>query len=74
MSKRLEELEEVQENFMAILKIAIDKMNKKPIKKVQTLREVYLNQFVNINETVLRGIYDDRQRNLRKQQRGKTGL
>lgn len=74
MSKRLEELEEVQENFMAILKIAIDKMNKKPMKKVQTLREVYLNQFVNINETVLRGIYDDRQRNLRKEQRRKTGL
>lgn len=73
MHKETEELIRVQENCSDLLQIAVDKMNRSPVRFSQTLREVYLNQFVNINEQQLKGIYNDRQRDIRKIQRRKTG-
>lgn len=72
MKYSVEDLYRVQEDCMDIVKIAIDKMNKKPPKVLSTLRDIYQNQFININETTLRGIYNDRQRNFRSKSRSKT--
>ena len=57
---------------MDIVKIAIDKLNKVPVKPSRTLKDIYHDQFININETFLRGIYNDRQRNLTSKSRRKT--
>ena len=65
-SKETEELMRVQENCSDFLQIIADKLNKKPQRPSRFLRDIYQNQFVNINEQQLRGIYNDRQRNLRK--------
>lgn len=66
MSKDYEELLRVQENCMDILKIAIDKMNKSPPKPSRSFRDLYKDQFINVNEQFIRGTYNDRQRNFRK--------
>ena len=67
-----DEIERIQENCSDLLRIIADKMNRPPKRPSMSLRDIYLNQFVNINEQQLRGIYNDRQRNLRKLQRSKT--
>lgn len=59
-------LEGIQQNCSTLLQIIFDKMNEPPAKPLRTLRDIYLDQFVNINEQQLKGIYNDRQRNLRK--------
>ena len=72
MHKETLELLRLQENCADFLQIISDKMNRKPIKPTMTLRDIYQNQFVNINEQQLKGIYNDRQRDLRKIFRPKT--
>jgi len=74
MHKETNELLQVQESCSDFLQIMFDKMNRKPVKPVHTLHEVYLNQFININEQQLKGIYNDRQRNIRRMQRSKASL
>ncbi len=65
MKHSVEDLYRVQEDCMDIVKIAIDKMNKRPQKPSSTLRDIYQNQFININETTLRGIYNGVERHKR---------
>lgn len=72
MKYNVEDLYRVQEDCMDIVKIAIDKMNKAPAKRSSTLQSIYQNQFININETFLIGVYNDRQRNFRSKPRAKT--
>lgn len=69
MKHNVDDLYRVQQDCMDIVKIAIDKMNKAPVKDSTTIRDLYRDQFININETFLRGIYNDRQRDLRKTSR-----
>ena len=66
MSNDYDELMRVQENCMDILKIAIDKMNKTHHKPSRSFRDIYQDQFINVNEQFLRGTYNDRQRDFRK--------
>lgn len=72
MNKETRELLRVQENCADFLQIIADKMNRKPMRSAQTLRDIYQNQFVNINEQQLKGIYNGRERNLRKISKRKT--
>lgn len=72
MNKETRELLRVQENCADFLQIIADKMNRKPMRPTQTLRDIYQNQFVNINEQQLKGIYNGRERNLRKISKRKT--
>lgn len=72
MNKETRELLRVQENCADFLQIIADKMNRKPVRPTQTLRDIYQNQFVNINEQQLKGIYNGRERNLRKISKRKT--
>lgn len=72
MNKETRELLRVQENCADFLQIIADKMNRKPVRPTQTLRDIYQNQFVNINEQQLKGIYNGRERNLRKVSKRKT--
>jgi len=67
-----EELLRIQENCADFLQIIAEKMNRKPQKNSMTLREIYQNHFININEQVLGRIYNDRQRNLRSKSKRKT--
>lgn len=72
MHKETRDLYMIQENCSDLLRIAIEKMNKKPVKTVNIIRKIYQDAFININEQTLRGIYYDRQRNLTRIQRSKT--
>lgn len=72
MHKETRDLYMIQENCSDLLRIAIEKMNKKPVKTINILRKIYQDAFININEQTLRGIYYDRQRNLTRIQRSKT--
>lgn len=72
MHKETRDLYMIQENCSDLLRIAIEKMNKKPVKPMNILRKIYQDAFININEQTLRGIYYDRQRNLTRIQRSKT--
>ena len=72
MKHNVDDLYRIQQDCMDIVKIAIDKMNKAPVKDSTAIRDLYQNQFININETFLRGIYNDRQRNLTSKSRRKT--
>lgn len=72
MHKETRDLYIIQENCSDLLRIAIEKMNKKPVKPMNTLRKIYQDAFININEQTLRGIYYDRQRNLTRMQRSET--
>lgn len=62
----------VQAGLDSLLEQIAKRINQKPARPSMSLRDIYLNQFVNINEQQLRGIYNDRQRNFRKLQRSKT--
>lgn len=64
----------VQAGLDSLLEQIAKRINQKPARPSVSLRDIYLNQFVNINEQQLRGIYNDRQRNFRKLQRSKTGV
>ena len=65
MSKDLNELYRVQENCMDIVKIAIDKLNKEPTRSYKSFRDIYKDQFINVNEQFLRGTYNDVERHKR---------
>lgn len=69
-----EELYRLQENCMDIVQIAVDKMNKRPPQRCTTLKDIYENYFININEQQLRRIYNDRSRNFRSKSKRKTDL
>lgn len=62
----------VQAGLDSLLEQIAKRINQKPARPSMSLRDIYLNQFVNINEQQLRGIYNDRRRNFRKLQRSKT--
>lgn len=64
----------VQAGLDSLLEQIAKRINQKPVRPSMSLRDIYLNQFVNINEQQIRGIYNDRQRNFRKLQRSKTGV
>lgn len=72
MHKETEDLIVIQNNCLDFLRIAVEKMNKKPIKFSNPLKDIYMNQFILINEQTLRGIYNDRQRIIRKVSKRKT--
>lgn len=74
MHKETYELMRIQENCADFLQIIADKMSRKPQKDVQFLRDIYQNQFINISEQQLKGIYNDRTRLIRKVQRSKTKM
>lgn len=74
MHKETYELLRVQENCADLLDIVAKKVNRRPQKHTMTLRDIYINQFVNINEQQLRGIYNDRARTIGKVQKRKTEM
>lgn len=65
MNKETRELLRVQENCADVLQIIADKMNRAPYKPGLTLRDIYMSQFVNINEQQLKGIYNGVERHKR---------
>lgn len=72
LKKETRELMRVQAGLDSLLEQIAKRINQKPVRPSMSLRDIYLNQFVNINEQQIRGIYNDRQRNFRKLQRSKT--
>lgn len=72
MHKETYELQRIQDNCSDFLQIIADIMNRKPPKPTKTLRDIYQDQFININEQQLKGIYNDRARTIGKVQRQKT--
>lgn len=59
----------VQAGLDSLLEQIAKRINQKPVRPSMSLRDIYLNQFVNINEQQLRGIYNgvERHKRIRKQ-------
>lgn len=72
MKKETRELIQVQAGLQCLVEQALKTAYQKPAKPSMTLRDIYISQFININEQQLKGIYNDRSRNFRSKQRVKT--